>query len=171
MARHAIGRMVVCGSFLFALAACEGGALDFSFLDTGDDDPAAVAATADEAEPLTAGETTDSIPGIQDGEIEAPEVFEETAAALWDGRPSFGGVWVAHTDATDPERVIIRNESNGKIVIGALFRRERDNPGPEFQVSADAAAALGMIAGQPTTLRVTALRQSETESEAEAETD
>jgi hypothetical protein len=63
-------------------------------------------------------------------DVEAPEVFDITDAGLWDGRPSLGGVWVAHPDATDPERVMIRNTETGSFVIGALFRRERENPGP-----------------------------------------
>lgn len=92
-------------------------------------------------------------------DIEAPEVFQVTEAGLWDGRPSLGGVWVAHPDATDPERVIIRNTANGKFVIGALFRRERDIPGPRLQVSSDAAAALSMLAGAPVQLNVTVLRR------------
>ena len=94
-------------------------------------------------------------------DIEAPEVFQATEAGLWDGRPSLGGVWVAHPDVTEPERVIIRNEQNGKFVIGALFRRERETPGPRLQVSSDAAAAVGMLAGQPTNLSVVALRREE----------
>ena len=98
---------------------------------------------------------------LVDRDVEAPEVFQVTDQGLWDGRPSLGGVWVAHPDATDPERVIIRNEANGRFVIGALFRRERDNPGPILQVSSDAAAALGMVAGAPTELNVTALRREE----------
>lgn len=94
-------------------------------------------------------------------DVEAPEVFQVTESGLWDGRPSLGGVWVAHPDVTDPERVIIRNQSNGKFVIGALFRRERENPGPLLQVSSDAANALGMLAGAPASLNVTALRREE----------
>jgi rare lipoprotein A len=80
---------------------------------------------------------------------------------LWDGRPSLGGVWVAHPDATDPERVMIRNTETGSFVIGALFRRERENPGPRFQISSDAAAALDILAGAPTELQVIALRREE----------
>ena len=94
-------------------------------------------------------------------DIEAPEVFQKSESGLWDGRPSLGGVWVAHPDVTDPERVIIRNDSNGKFVIGALFRREREIPGPRFQVSSDAAMALSMLAGKPVELNVTALRREE----------
>ncbi|WP_157057433.1 SPOR domain-containing protein [Loktanella sp. 3ANDIMAR09] len=94
-------------------------------------------------------------------DIEAPEVFNLTEAGLWDGRPSLGGVWVAHPSVTDPERVIIRNTSNGRFVIGALFRRERENPGPALQVSSDAAEELGMLAGSPAQLNVVALRREE----------
>ena len=68
---------------------------------------------------------------------------------------------MAHPDASDPERVIIRNSANGKFVIGALFRRERENPGPALQVSSDAAEALGLLAGAPASLNVTALRREE----------
>ncbi|WP_386680933.1 SPOR domain-containing protein [Loktanella sp. R86503] len=94
-------------------------------------------------------------------DIEAPEVFSISEPGLWDGRPSLGGVWVAHPTVTDPERVIIRNPANGKFVIGALFRRELENPGPALQVSSDAAETLGLLAGSPTTLSVIALRREE----------
>ncbi len=94
-------------------------------------------------------------------DIEAPEVFQVSETALWDGRPSLGGVWVASPDTTDPERVIMRNPENGKSVVGALFRRERDNPGPKLQISSDAAEALGLLAGQPAQINVTALRRAE----------
>lgn len=94
-------------------------------------------------------------------DVEAPQVFSATEAGLWDGRPSLGGIWVAHPDVTEPERVIVRNQSNGKFVVGALFRRARDIPGPRLQVSSDAAEALGMLAGAPNALDVTALRREE----------
>lgn len=94
-------------------------------------------------------------------DVEAPDVFQVTESGLWDGRPSLGGVWVAHPDVTEPERVIIRNTANSKFVIGALFKRERENPGPKIQVSSDAADALGMLAGAPAQLNVTALRREE----------
>ncbi|MEL7343550.1 MAG: SPOR domain-containing protein [Pseudomonadota bacterium] len=94
-------------------------------------------------------------------DVEAPDVFSETETALWDGRPTLGGVWVAHPDVGDAERVLIRNQTNGQTVVGALFRRERENPGPRFQASSDAASALNMLAGQPTELSVIALRREE----------
>ncbi len=98
-------------------------------------------------------------PQLIEQDIEKPDVFSVTDAGLWDGRPSLGGVWVAHPDVDEPERVIIRDTANDRFVIGALFRRERDNPGPALQVSYDAAKALGMLAGAPSTLSVVALRR------------
>lgn len=132
---------------ILSLAACEDGAPLFgSGGGTGAsaDSPAQIGATR-----------------LIERDVEAPEIFEVTEAGLWDGRPSLGGVWVAHPTATDPERVIIRNEENGRFVIGALFRRERDTPGPELMVSSDAAAALNILAGSPTELQVTALRRED----------
>lgn len=133
-----------------ALAACDETSLPFGGAD-------------EEAAPSTT--STETSVKIVERDVEAPEVFQVTDKGLWDGRPSLGGVWVAHPDSKDPERVIIRNESNGKFVIGALFRRERETPGPILQVSSDAAEALGMLAGSPATLNVTALRKEEIKQE------
>jgi peptidoglycan lytic transglycosylase len=110
--------------------------------------------TTAEATPKVGGSTR-----LVERDVEAPDVFQTTDNALWDGRPSLGGVWVAYPGDIQPERVIIRNEENKKFVIGALFKRERDNPGPKIQLSSDAAAALGILAGKPTVLNVTALRR------------
>lgn len=96
---------------------------------------------------------------FEERDVEAPKVFQVTDKALWDGRPSLGGVWVAHPDSKQPERVIIVNLENGKFVVGALFRREADLPGPKLQMSSDAATALGILAGAPTQVKVTALRR------------
>ena len=112
------------------------------------------------AENETAATPSQSVQLVE-RDVEAPDAFQVTEPGLWDGRPSLGGVWVAHPDVSEPERVIIRNQTNGTFVIGALFRRERENPGPALQVSSDAATALEMLAGAPATLQVTALRREE----------
>ena len=51
-------------------------------------------------------------PAPVERDVESPDVFSMTGTALWDGRPSLGGVWVAHSSVRDPERVIIRNTKN-----------------------------------------------------------
>lgn len=128
------------------------------------------------SEAQTDSNKTELFPEVASGsqrDVEAPDVFEATEAGLWDGRPSLGGIWVAHPDATQPERVAIKNTANGKTVTGALFRRERNLPGPALQVSSAAAEKLGMLAGSPTRLQVVALRRETIEpvTQPEAETE
>jgi hypothetical protein len=186
MAVFYVRHMGLAACAALALSACQPGTGPFARGDdapadaaegtnpiTGDaiaatslDDPAAADATAAEGD--TAAAATPAAPvassrstRIVDRDVEAPDVFQTTDTALWDGRPSLGGVWVASPDATDPERVILRNPANGNFVIGALFRRERENPGPKLQISSDAAEALGVLAGQPVQISVTALRREE----------
>lgn len=101
--------------------------------------------------------------GVQD--VERPDIFSASEMALWDGRPSLGGIWVAHPDVKEPERAILINVSTGQRTAGALFRRERENPGPRIQMSSDAAAALNILAGQPTEVSVVVVRQEEIEIE------
>ncbi|MFA5539315.1 MAG: SPOR domain-containing protein [Gemmobacter sp.] len=148
MAGQAAFRTMLGAALVLGLAGCEDGAQPFGFL--GGDRAA--------GENGTSAATTTR---LVERDVEAPGVFEVSEPGLWDGRPSLGGVWVAHPEVSDPERVIIRNPANGKFVIGALFRRERDHPGPRLQVSSDAASTIEMLAGQPTTLHVVALRREE----------
>lgn len=129
----------------FALSACNG--LDLS----------KISLKKKPAQSDGAGTQTSTT--LVERDVEAPDVFQVTDAALWDGRPSLGGVWVAYPGDVQPERVIIRNTENKKFVIGALFKRERNNPGPKIQLSSDAAAALGVLAGKPAKLNITALRR------------
>ena len=146
--------LALCGAAGLVLAGCEGAQLP-AFLQGGG------ASTAD-----AAGATGQRSTRLVERDVEAPEVFQVSESGLWDGRPSLGGVWAAHPDVTEPERVIIRNETNGNFVIGALFRKERETPGPRLQISSDAAAALGVLAGAPTNLNVVALRREEVPDDA-----
>lgn len=137
-------RLLAAAGALSLVAACGEEGANLSFLQPKKDSSEAVSSSSTR---------------LVERDVEAPEVFQVEEAGLWDGRPSLGGVWVAHPDATDPERVIIRNNANGQFVIGALFRREREIPGPRIQASSDTAAALGMLAGAPVELNVTVLRR------------
>ncbi len=160
---RAVNRLGATALVIFGLAACdEQGQFKMPELPNFGGGEAAASDGADNAAaPLNAGPMVER-------DVEAPEAFSVSENGLWDGRPSLGGVWVAHPDATDPERVIIRNPSNDKFVIGALFRRERENPGPALQVSSDAAEELGMLAGAPQMLSVVALRREEGPAEVAA---
>lgn len=156
-----IGQITVLTGALLALSACEDGKKP-NFLKGG------LFKGKDKTSQSSQASAPASSGKVVERDVEAPEVFQATDGGLWDGRPSLGGVWVAHADVAEPERAIIRNKANGKFVVGALFRRERENPGPKFQISSDAAEALGMLAGQPASLNVTALRKESVPVEAPA---
>jgi hypothetical protein len=149
MVVSAIGRLGLILSLGLVLAGCEDGKGPAALFGPAADSSAEGAAPAAPESALT----------VVEKDVEAPNVFDLSDEGLWDGRPSLGGVWVAHSSVKDPERVIIRNPANGNSVVGALFRREAANPGPSLQVSSDAADALGMLAGAPASLEVVALRR------------
>lgn len=146
-ARHRTARLgfALCGALV--LSGCETGPL------AGLSQPRAGSAEAVGVAPGS----------VVEQDEEAPDVFQATERGLWDGRPSLGGVWVAHPDVREPQRVVIRNTANGKSTIGALFRRDGQAPGPRILISSDAAATLEILAGQPTDLSVVALVRREIE--------
>lgn len=110
---------------------------------------------------------TVNIPGgnlkIQEKDVEAPDVFQMRGKGLWDGRPSLGGIWVAVPDDVQPDRVRITNTANGKKIIGSLFERDVNLPGPPIMVSSDAAVALGLTAGSPEQLEIVVMRREAVE--------
>lgn len=138
---------IVAGMTCVTLAACEPGTGNAPLTDGAD-------VASGDAQPATSVR-------LVDHDVEAPEVFQTSDKGLWDGRPSLGGVWVASPDAKNPERVIMRNPANGKFVIGGLFQRDASLPGPKLQLSSDAADALGLVAGEPAMVSITALRREE----------
>ncbi len=121
---------------LFGTAGCD--RADLPFLPSGEQ--AAPAAPAPAATPASEG-----------GDVLL------SGPAVWDGRFSLGGIWVAHPGVGAPERVRIENLSNGRTVTGALFRRNDQAPGPAMQVSSDAADALGIEPDAPADLLVRSL--------------
>ncbi len=148
-----IGRISLAMTLGLGLAGCQADQ-PFAFLK-------AKPAAAGTAAASTAAPADASSVKLVDRDVEAPDIYHAKAKALWDGRPSLGGVWIAAVNVKEPQRVIIRNPKNGKFVIGALFHREQGAPGPKLQLSSDAAEALGMLAGQPATVDVTALKRVE----------
>ena len=101
----------------------------------------------------------------------APDIFEATGLAVWDGKRTLQGVWVAHPLATSARRVRIFNQNNGQAVDGALFKRDTADSGASILISSEAAQLLGMDVGTPSELRIVAVSpvQRSTEPEKPAE--
>lgn len=150
MTRVAV-RAVLFSTAILGLAACDEGLNLGGESDTGSN---ALAPTVN----LGAS-------GSATRDVERPDIFTTTDEALWDGRPSLGGIWVAHPDVTTPERAIVTNNTTNQRIAAALFRRERTSPGPTIQLSSDAAVALNILAGAPTEVTIIAVRPEEVEVE------
>ena len=73
-----------------------------------------------------------------------PELFDAKGRAVWDGRRTLRGVWVAHPMAQSARRVRIYNLGNGAVVDGALFKRDTSGGETTVIVSSDAAERLGL---------------------------
>ena len=92
---------------------------------------------------------------------EKPEILDIKAAVIWDGGQTLGGNWVSHPDVKTPERVLIKNVSNGKSIVGAIFQQTKKmNPGSAI-ISSDAAKALDIVQNEQTKVQVTAVRAAE----------
>ena len=87
----------------------------------------------------------------------APEVFEATGIAQWDGKRTLQGVWVAHPLATTARRVRIFNSDSGLAVDGALFKRDAALGGASVLISSEAAEKLGIEPGGQAALRIVAV--------------
>lgn len=103
----------------------------------------------------------------------APQLFEATGQAVWDGKRTLQGVWVAHPLAESARRVRIFNEQNGRAVDGALFKRDAAaEDASSVLISSEAAKLLGMGVGTPALIRIVAVspiqRQPQPERPADA---
>lgn len=87
----------------------------------------------------------------------APELFEATATALWDGGRTLQGVWVAHPLAGPAGRVRIYNTETDAAVDGVLYKADSTVAGQPMPVSSEAAQALGMAPGDEVGIRIVAL--------------
>jgi cell division protein FtsN len=97
-------------------------------------------------------------PAVNSDATIAPEEFDATGLTIWDGARTLQGVWIAHPLANRARRVRVVNTVTGQTVEGAMFRRDPSLSGPSILVSSDAATGLGLKPGDPTALRIVALR-------------
>ena len=92
---------------------------------------------------------------------EKPEILDLSASVIWDGEQTLGGNWISHPDVDSPERVLIKNISNGKSIVGAIFQQiKKMKTGPAV-ISSDAAKALNIAQNDQTKVQIIAVRAAE----------
>ena len=89
---------------------------------------------------------------------EKPEILDISAAVIWDGKQTLGGNWISHPGVNSPERVLIKNTSNGKSVVGAIFQQTKKMKSQPALISSDAAKALDIAQNEQTKVQIVAIR-------------
>jgi len=92
---------------------------------------------------------------------EKPEILDISAYVIWNGDQTLGGNWISHPDADSPERVLIKNISNGKSIFGAVFQQTKKMKTGSAFISSDAAKALGIAQNEKTKVQIVAVRAPE----------
>jgi len=92
---------------------------------------------------------------------ERPEILDISASVIWDGNETLGGNWISIPDINSPERVLIKNISNGKSVVGAVFQQTKTLKKNSATISSDAALAIGVTAKNETKVKIVAVRATE----------
>ena len=91
---------------------------------------------------------------------EKPTILDISASVIWDGSQSLGGNWISHPDVNSPERVLIKNNANGKLVVGAIFQQTKNIKRGSAIISSDAARALGISKNKETEVYIVAVRET-----------
>ena len=92
---------------------------------------------------------------------EKPEILDISAIVIWDGAQKLGGNWISHPDVASPERVLIKNISNGKSIVGAIFQQTKKMKTGHTLISSDAARALDIAQNEQTKVQIVAVRVPE----------
>ena len=92
---------------------------------------------------------------------EKPEILDISTSVIWDGDQTLGGNWISHPDTASPERVLIKNISNGKAIVGAVFQQTKKTKTGSALISSDAAKALDIAQNEKTKVQIVAVRAPE----------
>lgn len=92
---------------------------------------------------------------------EKPEILDISASVIWDGEQTLGGNWISHPNVDNPERVLIKNISNGKSIVGAIFQQTKKMETETAVISSDAARALGISKNKQIKVQIIAVRVAE----------
>ena len=96
---------------------------------------------------------------------EKPEILDISASVIWDGEQTLGGNWISHPNVDSPERVLIKNISNGKSIVGAIFQQTKKMETENAVISSDAARSLGISKNKQTKVQIIAVRVAEGSSQ------
>ena len=88
---------------------------------------------------------------------EEPKFLDISASVIWDGSQTLGGNWISHPNIKSPERVLIKNTTNGRSVVGAVFQQTKNLNKGLAAISSDAAKALGVSKHNETKLQIVAI--------------
>ena len=89
---------------------------------------------------------------------EKPKILDISATVIWDGSQTLGGNWISHPNIKSPERVLIKNTTNGRSVVGAVFQQTKNLNTGLAAISSDAAKALGVSKNNETKLHIVAIK-------------
>ena len=96
---------------------------------------------------------------------EKPKILDISTSVIWDGSQTLGGNWVSHPNIKSPERVLIKNTTNGKSVVGAVFQQNKNLNKGLAAISSDAAKALSISKNDETKLQLVAIKVIENSKE------
>lgn len=86
-----------------------------------------------------------------------PKILDISTSVIWDGNETLGGNWVSHPDISKPKRVLIKNNSNGQSVVGAVFQQTKTVNKSSAKISSDAAKALGIVKNKESKVQIVAI--------------
>ena len=92
---------------------------------------------------------------------EKPKILDISATVIWDGSQTLGGNWVSHPNIKSPERVLIKNTTNGKSVVGAVFQQTKNFNKGLAAISSNAAKALSISKNKETEIHIVAVTETE----------
>ena len=95
--------------------------------------------------------------------VEKAEILDISASVIWGGEETLGGNWISHPKVQKPERVLIRNISNGKSIVGAVLQQTLNTK--NSIISSDAAKTLGIDKNEQTKVQITAVRAANSTAE------
>ena len=97
------------------------------------------------------------------GFVEKAEILDISASVIWGGEETLGGNWISHPKVQKPDRVLIRNISNGKSLVGAVLQQTLNTE--NSIISSDAAKTLGINKNEQTKVQIIAVRAANSTAE------